>query len=81
MKEALVQIENIELKESLPSVSSGDLVNSRQQNVGSNVGSNFVPGQETQKSAEEATSSGAELAELPEPPPPPPDPGSQGNKN
>lgn len=79
-EDALIQIEKIELQESLPTVSSGDLVNSRQQNLGSNVGSNFVPGQETQKSAEEATSSGADLGDLPEPPQPP-DRGSRSKKN
>ncbi len=49
-----------------------DLMTNRLQNLGNGIGSNFYPGQETRKPAQEAAASGELGAELPPPPPPPP---------
>ena len=52
-------------------ITAGDLLEDRLQKLEQNVGSNFLPGQDNRKSAEEADNSGADLGELAEPPPPP----------
>ncbi|MFQ5823097.1 MAG: tetratricopeptide repeat protein [bacterium] len=70
-EDVLGQIVKIEGQEIVPVTSPNDLINNRLQNLGSNVGSNFVPGQDSRKSTEEASSSGADLGELPKPPEPP----------
>jgi len=49
--------------------SQTDLVVERLQNLGANAGSNFVPGQDNRKPAEEATNA---YGDLPKPPAPPP---------
>ena len=51
--------------------SQTDLVADRLQNLGVNTGSNFVPGQDNRKPAEEATNA---YGDLPKPPSPPPRP-------
>jgi len=51
-----------------PAITS-DLVTDRLQNLGVNTGSNFVPGQDTRKPAEEANKA---YGDLPKPPAPPP---------
>ena len=50
-----------------------DLVGDRLQIISTNIGSNFVPGQENRKATEEATTAGADvgLENLPDPPEPP----------
>ena len=53
--------------------SAEDLIDSRLRNLGESIGSNFVPGQDSRKSVEEADEAGV-LGELAEPPPPPPPP-------
>ena len=63
-----------------PGTTQQDLINSRLDNLADNIGSNFIPGQDTRKSTEEAAESGADLGELAEPPPPPPPPEPLGNK-
>lgn len=55
-----------------PGTTQQDLINSRLDNLADNIGSNFIPGQDTRKSTEEAAEAGADLGELAEPPPPPP---------
>lgn len=52
-------------------ITTDDLLNERFQKLEQNVGSNFLPGQDNRKSAEEAENSGADLGELAAPPPPP----------
>ena len=52
-------------------ITTDDLLNERLQKLEQNVGSNFLPGQDNRKSAEEAENSGADLGELAGPPPPP----------
>jgi tetratricopeptide (TPR) repeat protein len=69
--EILNQIATIEQTEAPPTVSPHDLANTRLENLGNNIGSNFIPGQENRKATEEASSSGADLGELPKPPRPP----------
>ena len=49
-----------------------DLMTNRLQTLGNGIGSNFYPGQESRKPAQEAAASGELGAELPPPPPPPP---------
>jgi len=50
-----------------------DLVSNRLQIVSTNIGSNFVPGQDNRDATEEATTAGADvgLDNLPDPPRPP----------
>jgi tetratricopeptide (TPR) repeat protein len=48
-----------------------NLLQSRFQRVGENIGSSFVPGQENRKPAEQAAAAGAAVGDLPKPPPPP----------
>ncbi len=56
----------------VPVSSQDDLIRDRLQQLSLNIGTNFVPGQETRKSAEEAQTAGSEfLQELPLPPSPP----------
>jgi tetratricopeptide (TPR) repeat protein len=69
--EILNQIATVEQTEAPPTVSPHDLANTRLENLGNNIGSNFIPGQENRKATEEASSSGADLGELPKPPRPP----------
>lgn len=64
--DVLVQARKIEGKPSIPTVSMDNLISNRLQNLGINVGSNFVPGQDSREPVEE----GIDL-ELPEPPTPP----------
>jgi TolB-like protein len=52
----------------------GNLITDRIGKVQGNIGSGFVPGQDSRKPAEEATGAGAAVGELPPPPPPPPPP-------
>jgi len=48
-----------------------DVLRSRFQNLGDNIGSGFVPGQDNRKAPEHAATSGAAVGNLPKPPPPP----------
>lgn len=48
-----------------------DLLQSRFRNLGDNIGSGFMPGQENRKAPEQAAASGAAVGDLPDPPPPP----------
>jgi tetratricopeptide (TPR) repeat protein len=57
-----------------PRTSQQALINSRLGNLSNNIGSNFIPGQDTRKPTEEAVEAGADIGELAEPPPPPPPP-------
>ncbi|MBD3287639.1 hypothetical protein GF337_02445 [candidate division KSB1 bacterium] len=53
--------------------SENSLVNSRLNNLNSNIGSFFIPGQESRESAEEADNANVEIFDdLPDPPAPPP---------
>ena len=68
----LSSLDKIETQvESSPTVDN--LVGDRLQNVMTNLGSNFVPGQDDRKATGEATTSGADigLGDLPDPPRPP----------
>ena len=52
-----------------------NLMQQRLQNLSLNIGSNFIPGQDTRKAAEEVETSGMPVYNpLPLPPPPPPVP-------
>ncbi len=48
-----------------------DVLRSRFQNLGDNIGSGFVPGSENRKAPEQAAASGAAVGNLSKPPPPP----------
>ncbi len=69
--QVLGKLAAIETEATGPSTSQEDLVNSRLRNLGNSIGSNFVPGQDSRKSSEEAQNSGADFGELQEPPLPP----------
>lgn len=55
---------------STPPTATQDLVRDRLQNLSTNIGANFIPGQDTRKSLEEVAETGANigLGDLPEPP-------------
>ena len=70
-EQAAVAVEKIEKDlTSLPEKDTADLVNDRLSKLGTNINSNFVPGEDKTYPAEEADNSGVG-AELPLPPPPP----------
>ena len=48
-----------------------DLIPNRFKNLETNIGSNFVPGQDSREPAEEAAAAGSAIGELPKPPRPP----------
>ena len=68
----LASLDKIEIQ-SISSPVATDLVGVRLQNISTNIGSNFVPGQENREATEEATTAGANvgLENLPDPPRPP----------
>lgn len=50
-------------------IANGNLINNRLQNLSFSIGSNFIPGKDSRKSLEEATSSGVVIyGDLPKPP-------------
>ena len=68
----LVSLDNIETQ-SILSPTIDDLVSDRLRQVSTNIGSNFIPGQDNREATEEATTAGANvgLGDLPDPPRPP----------
>jgi tetratricopeptide (TPR) repeat protein len=71
--EAIAQVARIEGRDpNAAPASGGSLLDNRLQSLNNNLGTNFVPGQDSRKSVEEAAGSTAISDELPEPPPPPP---------